>query len=162
MLVPQVKLGIVILSNLGTRAPEALGRAFVDLCFGNGSGESYISRSLEGWNRSKEKMAIGDPPQNSWIPEDLSPYLGVYESDFLGRGEVIEEEDKLWLQIGPLGRRLSLSPLEPDLFTCEAENLGLAGMIRFEHEGDGQVEAFDMTDEDGDHFTSFVKKDSLK
>jgi CubicO group peptidase (beta-lactamase class C family) len=162
MLVPQVKLGIVILSNLGTRAPEALGRAFVDLYFGNSSGESYISRSLDTWNRSKEKKEMHDPSQNSWIPEDLSPYQGIYESEFLGRGTVIEEEGCLWLQIGPMGRRLSLNPLKKDLFACEAENLGLAGMVRFKHEGDGQVVAFDMTDEDGDHFTSFVKKNSLK
>lgn len=162
MLVPQVKLGIVILSNLGTRAPEALGRAFVDLYFGNGSGGSYISRSLDAWNRSKEKAQKNALSQHTWVPEDRFVYEGIYESEFLGRGTVIEEEGCLWLQIGPMGRRLSLNPLKKDLFACEAENLGLAGMVRFEYEEDGQVVAFDMTDEDGDHFTSFVKKNSLK
>ncbi len=162
MMMPRAKLGIVILSNLGTRAPEGLGFAFMDMYFGNTPEKDYISKVLKAWNRSKEKAEKNDLSQHAWVPEDRSVYEGIYKSDFLGRGTVIEEEGCLWLQLGPLGRRLSLNPLKQDFFACEVESLGLAGMVRFKHDPDGKVLAFDMTDEDGDHFTSFVKKSSLK
>ena len=163
MMMPQVRLGIVILSNLGTRAQEALGKTFMDLYFGNSPEENYISRALEAWNRSKVNKKEGAEP--AYLPEDCSEYEGMYESAFFGRGEIINKDKQLFLKVGPLGRRLILTPLKEDLFACEIEHLGLdevslSGSAKFEFSPDGEVDAFIITDADGDSIGRFERKPS--
>lgn len=163
MLMPQVKLGIVILSNLGTRAQEALGKTFMDLYFGNSPEVDYISRALEAWNRSKVKVNKKEGVEPAYLPEDCSVYEGMYESAFFGRGEIINKDKKLFLKVGPLGRRLILTPLKENLFDCEIEDLGLdevslSGSAKFEFSPDGEVDAFIITDADGDLIGRFERR----
>ncbi len=160
MLVPQLELGMVILSNLGTLAPEALGRSFVDMYCGNTPEEDYLLKTLEGWNLSKEKAGKKEGTEPAYVPDDCSMYEGLYESDFFGKGSILLDKGFLWLQVGPLGRRLRLDPLKQDLFACDAEDLGLAGMVRFEHTSEGQISGFNMTDEDGDPVSRFVRNNT--
>ncbi len=160
MMVPKVKLGIVILSNLGTRATEGLGKTFVNLYFGNSPKVNYISKALEVWNRSKVKVNKKEVTEPAYFPEDFSVYEGMYESVFFGRGEIINKDEKLFLKVGPLGRRLILTPLKDDLFGCEIEDLGLdevslSGSVKFVFSPDGELDAFIVTDADGDPIGRF-------
>lgn len=164
MLVPRLDLGIVILSNLGTPAPEALGRVFVDLYTGRKSQEDHVAKAMDAWKSSMETEAENKQrPDDPYPPMDLSRYEGSYESPLFGEAEVTRRKEKLFVEVGPASHSLILSHWNRDVFSWEIEGMNLEpdpmfGTVSFIVSPDGEVTAFDITEEEGAPLSRFVRK----
>jgi len=161
MLVPELDLGIVILSNLVTPATDALGVTFVDLYCGNPSPGEHLGKALEGWQEQLKSSAEGiKPPKNAHPPLPFTAYAGVYESPLVGKVRVMQHQGRFFLRMGPRGVDAVLRHWNRDTFICEMEGLdeGPLGMVRFELDPEGKAFAFVITDEDGDLVSRFERK----
>ncbi|HOI82206.1 MAG: serine hydrolase [Thermovirgaceae bacterium] len=161
MLVPELDLGIVILSNLVTPATDALGLTFVDLYCGNPSPGEHLGKALEGWQEQLKSSAEGiKPPKNAHPPLPFAAYAGVYESPLVGKVRVMQHQGRFFLRMGPRGVDADLRHWNRDTFICEMEGLdeGPLGMVRFELDPEGKAFAFVITDEDGDLVSRFERE----
>jgi CubicO group peptidase (beta-lactamase class C family) len=163
MTAPDLDLGIVILSNLVTPAPDNLGLVFMDLYTGNKPDADRMETALEGWRKKladEEKKA--SRPKDATAPLANAAYAGTYESPLFGTALLLERQGKLVLRLGPKGFELNLEPRNRDNFSMKAAGLDEddAGSIRFDVGVDGKAFAFDFQDSDGDILGRFNRKDT--
>jgi hypothetical protein len=161
MMAPGLDLGIVILSNLVTPAPDTLGLVFMDLYTGKKDAQDRLQAALEGWKKKiAEETEKAPRPKDATPPLPNSAYTGTYESPLFGTALLMERQGKLVLRMGPKGFEFILKPWNRDNFTLEASGLEEddAGAIRFEVEPDGKASAFDFQDGDGDVLSRFARK----
>ncbi len=161
MLVPELDLGIVILSNLVTPATDALGLTFVDLYCGNPAPGEHLSKALENWQEKlKSSAEMIKPPKNAYPALPFGAYTGIYESPLVGKVRVMQHKGRLFLRMGPGGVDADLRHWNRDTFVCETEGLDdePLGMVRFELDPEGKAFAFVMTDGDGDLVSRFERK----
>jgi CubicO group peptidase (beta-lactamase class C family) len=163
MMAPRLDLGIVILSNLVTPAPDTLGLVFMDLCTGKTGAPDRLGTALEGWKKKRaEEAEKGSRPKGATPPLQNAAYTGSYESPLFGTALLMERQGKLVLRLGPKGFEFILKPWNRDNFTMEAAGLDEedAGAIRFDVGLEGRAFAFDFQDGDGDVLGRFTRKDA--
>lgn len=115
-LVPEAKIGIVVLSNLITELPEALAFQFYDL---------YFQNPPRDWSKellAKEKKAKADekvPPRPSHPapPLPLDRYAGAFHNEVYGTITITPEQDKLFMIMGPKQKKVRLQPWDRDTFS---------------------------------------------
>lgn len=159
MLVPDLDLGIVILSNLVTPAPDNLGLAFVDLYCGTKSPDDHMGKALQSWKKKLEdEKTVSPRPKLATPPLPNSAYVGTYESPLMGTALVLERQGRLFFRVGPKSFEFVLNPLNRDNFLLEAGQFGdEAGRVRFDVGTGGKAVAFDLQDDDGDLFSQFTR-----
>ena len=161
MLVPELDLGVVILSNLVTPATDALGLTFVDLYCGNPSPGEHLSKAIENWHaKLKGSAEKAEPPKNAHPPLPYTAYVGVYESPLVGTVRVMQHKGRLFLRMGPKGVDADLKPWNRDTFISEIEGFDddPLGTVRFELDPEGKASAFELTDDDGELVSRFERK----
>jgi CubicO group peptidase (beta-lactamase class C family) len=162
MMAPGLDLGIVILSNLVTPAPDTLGLVFMDLYTGKTGTPDRLKTALEGWKKKLAEEAGKDVrPKGATPPLPNAAYTGTYESPLFGTALLAERRGNLVLRLGPKGFEFTLKPFNRDNFLLEAPELGEgdAGKARFEVGPDGKAFAFDFLDGDGDVLGRFARKE---
>ena len=162
MMAPRLDLGIIILSNLVTPAPDTLGLVFMDLYTGKGGAPDRLGAALEGWKKKRaEEAEKASRPKGTTPPLPYAAYAGTYESPLFGKALLMERQGKLVLRLGPKGFEFILKPWNRDNFTMEAAGLDEedAGTIRFDVGLEGRAFAFDFQDGDGDVLGRFTRKD---
>lgn len=161
MLAPGLDLGLVILSNMVTPAPDNLGLAFIDLYTGNKSAPDYMGAALEKWKKKLEEESVkASRPKGATPSLPYAAYAGTYDSPLFGTVRVMERQGKLLLRLGPRRVELLLRPWNRDNFLLEAEGLDEdeGGKLRFDVGPDGKAFAFDLQDGDGDVLSRFRRK----
>lgn len=161
MIAPNLDLGIVILSNLVTPAPDTLGLVFMDLYTGKTGTEDRLKSALEGWKKKlAEKAGKNVRPKGTTPPLPNAAYAGTYESPLFGTALLMERRGNLVLRLGPKGFEFTLKPFNRDNFLLVAPELGEedAGAARFDIGPDGKAFAFDFLDGDGDCLGRFARK----
>lgn len=159
--VPELDLGVVILSNLTTPAPDALGMTFLDIYSGTKPPVDRLEKSLKAW---KKKLAEGRArmvrPKDPHSPLPDGYYLGIYESPLFGIARVLRDHGRLLLRVGPKGASVNLEPWNRDTFRCQLEGMGDEdmGMVRFEISSEGEAAAFYIVDSDGGLLSRFTRK----
>lgn len=132
-LVPEAGLGLVVLTNLeGTDFPEALGRRFADLWFGNPDRDWF----------GEARKALEEKPREAPVPSarpgrPLSAYQGTFENPVYGRIVVTHRDGSLRGIWGPRRTPLAFHPAGGDTFALEmggTEPLGAAQFL-FGEEG---------------------------
>jgi len=162
MLAPGLDLGLVILSNMVTPAPDNLGLAFIDLYTRNKSAPDYMGAALERWKKKLEDESVkASRPKGATPALPYAAYAGTYESPLFGTVRVMERQGKLLLRLGPRSVELLLRPWNRDNFLLEAEGLDEdeGGTLRFDVGPDGKAFAFDLQDGDGDVLSRFRRRD---
>ena len=163
MMAPRLDLGIIILSNLVTPAPDTLGLVFMDLCTGKTDAPDRLGTALEGWKKKlAEEAEKASRPKGATPPLPNAAYAGTYESPLFGTALLMDRQGKLVLRLGPKGFELTLKPWNRDNFIMEAAGLEEddAGSIRFDVGLDGRAFAFDFQSDDGDCLGRFTRKDA--
>ena len=114
-MVPELDLGIVVLANALTGAPEALAQSFVELA---STGEV----SQDWWTTVSPFFAAfyapdtSQPPTDAAAPRPLRDYVGTYANAFWGKARVQRGAGGLTLVLGPDRARVPLSPWDGDTF----------------------------------------------
>jgi len=162
MLAPGLDLGLVILSNMVTPAPDNLGLTFIDLYTRNKTAPDYMGAALERWKKKLEDESVkASRPKGATPSLPYAAYAGTYESPLFGTVRVMERQGKLVLRLGPRSVELLLKPWNRDNFLIEAEGLDEdeGGTLRFDVGPDGKAFAFDIQDGDGDVLSRLKRKD---
>jgi CubicO group peptidase (beta-lactamase class C family) len=135
-MMPEAKVGIVILSNLGdTPMPEAVAFRFFDL---------YAGNPPRDWNREMlasrkgSEQAPASRPAGAVAPQSLDRYAGTYRSDAYGPAVVSASEGGLTLTVGPARVSLRLEPWDHDTFRLQWPDFeDEASFVTFQWSPDG-------------------------
>ncbi len=160
-IVPELDLGVVILSNLVTPAPDALGMTFLDIYSGTTPSVDHLEKSLEAWKKNLAEDRAGMiRPKDAYPPLPNESYLGIYESPFFGTACLLQDHGSLVLRVGPKGATVTLKPWNRDTFRFEFEGMGDEdmGTVRFEISPEGEAAAFYIVDTDGELLSRFARK----
>ncbi|GAB2526216.1 serine hydrolase [Rufibacter soli] len=129
LLVPEEKLGIVILTNSMSSITAPLANYTVDQFLGitNGRDWSQFSLDLAAKNRQAQKATEAKKPKvklpKAKLTRDLGAYAGTYASPLYGNATVTLQNGKLVLALAAapaLGGELSL--WQPDIFDLAWKN----------------------------------------
>jgi CubicO group peptidase (beta-lactamase class C family) len=117
--VPQARVGIVVLSNLGgdNSLPEALMSRFLSQYLGRPE-KDYSAEMLAARRKAKEEekaKAIKKPDLPS-PPLPMKAYAGRYGNDICGQIKVGEKDGRLSLKVGLSDEDLILRPWDRDTF----------------------------------------------
>lgn len=141
-LIPEVKLGIVVLTNMSdTLLPEALGKRFVDLYFGNPL-KDWSAESLKAIKEAQsQKTEIPDFPKEKPLP--LEAYTGKYVNPVFGEIVISIEGENLVFAIGPKQSKVILTPWNRDTFLFTIPDLlDEGGFVQFQIDPMGKVNKF--------------------
>jgi len=102
VLVPDKGAGIVVLANLNLTAfPEAVRAYFLNQLLGIDP-ETNQKEIFELNQQLKKLMAPPPAPKNSGkFNGTLQSLVGIYENDYYGRCEILQDGDALKVQCGP-------------------------------------------------------------
>lgn len=150
ILVPEEKLGFVILTNSINALPESLGYYILDMYF---TGESpdwsnmyYRSirmgteEDMESWMQYKSAADPGKGPSL-----ELQKYCGLYGGELYGNAEILLQEGQLVLDFLPSENMIGdLTVLEADTFLIKLREQYFLpeGTVRFYLDGSGDVREF--------------------
>jgi hypothetical protein len=126
-LLPAEGLGIVVLTNAAPiGVPEAVGASFIDLVL-----KGKIEKDwLEVFRPIFAAMAKPDygtatdytkPPAPKSPPLPSETYLGTYHNDYFGDLQVVEQDEALFLRIGPKRSSFALRHWDRDVFAYQPE-----------------------------------------
>lgn len=164
---PDRKVGVVVLSNLaydvGGGIAMGTGAYIMDLIHGREpadyNGESWQALQKKQL-RQKEKLS---KPDNATPARPLSEYVGHYHSPTLGDVEVVEQEGRLYFELGPLKLPVQIEHLSGDRFKASVQlrsDYGKAmtslGGLQFETWG-GEIMSFSIDALDTDGQLPFVR-----
>jgi CubicO group peptidase (beta-lactamase class C family) len=108
-LVPELELGVAVLTNLNlTYLPEAI-RAFVLEQF-LGPADTDMQTEIRSMAQQIEAIFAAPPPTSAGLPmgAELDSYAGTYEHELYGQFVVVVDGDNLRLDAGPAGRPATL------------------------------------------------------
>jgi len=143
-LVPQAKLGVIVLSNLiDSQLPEALAYKFIDMYFGNPE-HDWSEEELGKAKQALEKAKAEEPkrPESPEAAMPLDKYAGDYANDVYGTVTVSKKGEGLSLIIGPRKEEMALSHWDRDAFMANWKYYGVpedAGFVTFRPGPDGKV-----------------------
>jgi CubicO group peptidase (beta-lactamase class C family) len=141
-MVPEKKMGIVVLSNLGrANVPETLTNMIVDRALGLAEKDWFtLQKSLADQfaaeDRAKEKERLAKRVPNTKPSHDLTAYAGVYEEPAYGRVTVRANSP---LEIEWAGFGAKLEHFHFDTFTAKAANPLEDATVQFELDAAGEV-----------------------
>ena len=121
-LLPSEKLGIVVLSNAGpTGVPEGLVESFYDLVLDNKLQRDWMEFANRMFQEEiKRELGLErdyiHPPTEPMPPLALTAYIGKYANKLFGPIELVEEQGKLILRIGPKPMVFELRHYDRDVF----------------------------------------------
>ncbi|QPM68891.1 serine hydrolase [Atribacter laminatus] len=141
-IIPEAKLGIVVLTNMSdTQLPEALGKHFVDLYFGNPL-KDWSAESLKAFKTSLSQEAeIPDIPKEKPLP--LEAYTGKYVNPVFGEILISIEGENLVFAIGPKQSKVILTPWNRDTFLFSIPDfLDEGGFVQFQIDPMGKAYKF--------------------
>ncbi len=104
LLVPEQKLGVVVLTNSMTSISSLLGYRALDLFLG-GEDKNWSAESLVQFRKSREEFdnniakAITPAAKDTKPSHPLKDYAGQFQCPMYGNGEVSVENDKLVLKL---------------------------------------------------------------
>lgn len=142
-LVPQAKLGLVILSNRGgTMLPEAVSNSLIDLLLGLPTRDwnAYLleqAQKGEAEGKTREKEREEKRRQGTQPSRELAAYAGGYEEPAYGTASISVENGALVLQWSSFHSRLEHFHL--DTFMAKDENPLEKQQVVFTLGGDGEV-----------------------
>lgn len=142
---PKSKVGIIILSNLGTEMPELLAIRFFDQYFGKNlvdySGE-MLKESIQNDQFKKKLEPVAPKKPRASLP--LEKYTGNYVNKLFGTANVSLVDDKLVIAIGHKGVfKMTLKHWDKDTFAAYGtlySKEGRNGFIKFELDLNGNIQ----------------------
>ena len=145
-MVPEARLGVVVLTNLGSGifAPTALARRIVDLQLGNASIDwSHKLRasydSVAGLERAAIAAFAAQRVPNTKPSLPLAAYAGTYADSAFGEMTIRDDNGRLSFDFGPM-RRGTLEHWHYDTFRSHASNPALGeAMFQFRLDPTGAV-----------------------
>jgi CubicO group peptidase (beta-lactamase class C family) len=148
-IVPEEKLGIVILSNLETGMVGAIRNYIMDVMIGV-EPKDYNKTSLESWSRRMEAYDKENKRREEIRVKNTKPslalekYCGTYEDKMYGKTEVSLKDGKLFLQFVPSPTfRGELKHYHFDQFYIDWEDEFLTrGWIKFDMNFNGEIRQF--------------------
>lgn len=148
-IVPEEKLGLVILSNLETGMVNAIRNYVMDIMM-NVEPKDYNKMMLDNWakrieNFEKENKRREEIRVNNTKPSlPLEKYCGTYEDKMYGKAEVSLKEGKLYLQFVPSPTfKGELNHYHFDQFYIDWEDEFLTrGWIKFDINFNGDIKQF--------------------
>jgi CubicO group peptidase (beta-lactamase class C family) len=155
ILVPEEKLGVVILSNRGAQfLPEALGQRVLDTYLKapprDWSKELLeVQKALDQQRRDAEKRVEKERIPGTKPSLPLEKYAGTYRDDLYGEVKVAREKGKLVVRFGPslVGR---LEHWHLDTFRATwADRTFRKGLVTFRLDSKGKVDELRLTPSDG-------------
>jgi len=141
-IIPEAKLGIVVLTNMSdTPLPEALGKKFVDLYFGN---------PLKDWSAESLKATKAALSQEAEIPDihkekplPLEAYAGKYVNPVYGEIVISIEGENLVFAIGPKQSKIVLTHWNRDTFLFSVPDfMDEGGFVHFQIDPLGKAYKF--------------------
>ncbi len=145
-LVPEKKIGIIVLANLNmTLFPEAVRAYFLEMYLGTSryNLQDDINALQEAWDEF-DKQPV--PPDNqSPTTLALKKYAGVYKSNLYGRITITFSDDTLYAKAGPAGYPAKLTHHDSDTFLLQASREGdenIFDLIEFSTTRDSVVTGF--------------------
>jgi len=145
VLVPDQRLGVVVLANKNVTAlPEAI-RAWVLERYLGPSGRD-LQAEIRARQASIYALFEPTPPPADPGPPSLSPqgYSGTYENDVYGRFTVVQDGDGLRLEAGPAAYPGTLAHVSRDTFALSWPSVDAGSQqLTFTVGPDGQASQFD-------------------
>ncbi len=147
-LVPGKQLGVAVLTNAAPiGVPEGLGTNFLDDVIDPDGGHDWLPIFKNAFQQmaAAEAGQLADyskPPTAPSPAQKPVAYTGTYANDFFGPITIVEDGEKLALELGPEKRRFPLTHWDRDVFTYQpaGENAtGRAGVM-FALGPDGRAE----------------------
>ncbi|HOI29433.1 MAG TPA: serine hydrolase [Melioribacteraceae bacterium] len=148
-IIPEEKLGMVILSNLETGMVSAIKNYIVDVMLGV-EPKDYNKTSMEGWKRRTDAYERENKRREEIRVKDSKPslalekYCGIYEDKMYGRAEVTLNDGKLFMQFIPSPEfRGELKHYQFDQFYIDWQDEFLTrGWIKFDMNFNGEIKDF--------------------
>jgi CubicO group peptidase (beta-lactamase class C family) len=148
-IIPEEKLGLVILSNYETGMVNAIRNYIMDLMM-NVEPKDYNKMMLDNWSRrmenfEKENKRREDVRVKNTKPSlPLEKYCGTYEDKMYGKAEVSLKEGKLFMEFLPSPTfRGELKHYHFDQFYIDWEDEFLTrGWIKFDMNFNGEIKQF--------------------
>ena len=120
-LYPDDGLGVVVLSNAAPIGlPEALAAIFSDTAFYGEPTQDWMPLYRGLFEQMIAAGAGADystPPHDPRPSADRAGYLGIYENDYFGAVEIVQQGDGLAMTIGPEPKTFPLTHYDGDTFT---------------------------------------------
>jgi CubicO group peptidase (beta-lactamase class C family) len=113
---PGTGVGIVVLSNLITKLPEALAYKFFDLYFHNPT-RDWSKDLMKKMQKAEAKDKPPRRPAHPAPPLALASYAGTYTNPVYGRITITPEKHQLYMFLGVPQHKLLLQPFDRDNFT---------------------------------------------
>jgi CubicO group peptidase (beta-lactamase class C family) len=114
-LVPQAKVGLVMLANLISDMPYDLTWTFYDLFFGNPH-KDWRQIFKDKQAKDKAAKASQKPPAQPAPPLPLERYTGVYQNPVYGQIRLAAPDKALTAVCGPKEVKAALTPWDRDTF----------------------------------------------
>jgi hypothetical protein len=118
-IVPEAKVGIVVLSNLiNSSLPEALAFTFLDMYFGNPDvdwSREMLVKMKEVMKKAEAELPV--PPEDALPAMSLQKYVGDYQNAVYGQINISEKGGGLVLSIGPNKVEMYLTSWNRDTFS---------------------------------------------
>jgi hypothetical protein len=133
-LLPSEKLGIVVLSNAGpTGVPEGLVESFYDLVLDNKLQRDWMEFANRMFQEEiKKELGLErdytHPPTEPMPSLALTAYTGKYANKLFGPIELVAEQGKLVLRIGPKPMALELRHYDRDVFLYQPVGESAGGL----------------------------------
>jgi len=140
---PRDQLGIVVLTNaFPIGAAESLAFSFLDLCRFGAVQHDYLpilGPIVTASAAPEYGEGVAEAPERVDPPSAPEAYLGVYENDFFGDLEVVQDGERLALRLGPNAALLPMAHYTRDVYTYlpVGENGGITSAVTFTIGADG-------------------------
>ncbi len=146
ILIPSQKIGIAVFANaFPTGVPEAIAFTFLDLLnLNTNKVQQDWLKLFDGiFQQMSQKTTALSPPKVKFPPLDLSAYIGSYKNDYFGKLKISQNQNTLWLTVGPKNRQFKLAHFNRDTFTLQTEGENSTGVtpVIFSIDSNGMAES---------------------
>ncbi len=147
-MLPAEELAIAVLSNAApTGVPEGLTESFFDLVLDGKLQRDWVGFANRMFDEEIKKelgqeREYSQPPAPPTSALKLPAYAGKYANDFFGSIEIVDEQDSLFLRLGPKPMEFALRHWDRDVFIYQptGESAGGPNGVRFSIAPDGHAD----------------------
>jgi len=146
VLVPSQKIGIAVFSNASpTGVPEAITATFLGLLNlnKNNTQQDWLKLFHDVFQKMSEQVTFLPQPKTKSTSLELSAYVGSYKNDYFGELKISQNQNTLWLTVGPKNRQFKLAHFNRDTFTLQTEGENSTGVtpVIFSIDSNGMAES---------------------